>query len=239
MMNDDDFLTQHREEPRPQFARDLYGRISGRAAAPETGERPALRQAWKSAIAASVAAAAAVGLLAFPGVRAAAQDFLDMFRVKKFVAVPISPERVAALSSGRVDVESLLSDSVEVTKKGGPPRVVASAEDAARETGIPVLVPTYVFNLNEAPEIRVLDSRAARFTANASRLQAVAETLGVNDVEVPAQLDGATVEVRVPAAVAMRYQRNGVWVATFTQGRSPEIDLPAGVDLAKLGEIGL
>ena len=43
----------------------------------------------------------------------------------------------------------------------------------------------------------------------------------------------------MPAAVTMRYRRGSTWVATFSQARSPEIDLPAGVDLAEIGEVGL
>jgi len=238
MENKDDFLTQFREEPRREFADRLFARIE------RSVERPApepwtARLRWKPAFAAAGALAALMVLFSFPAARAAAQDFLDLFRVKRFVAVPVDPARVEQLRAGKFDVQSLLGDNVEELTPRSEPVTVASAREASDATGMPVLVPTYVFNTNEAPEIRVEGEHAARVRADAERLRELLDALGVFDVRVPPALNGAQITVRVPSAVTMRYHRGAAWVATFTQARSPEIDLPPGVDLAELGEVGL
>jgi hypothetical protein len=238
MKNTDDFLSEFREEPRREFADGLLARIE-RAAEPAASEPWTARLHWKPAFAAAGALAALVLLFASPAARAAAQDFLDLFRVKRFVAVPVDPARVEQLRSGRVDVQALLGDSVEELTPRTEPVTVASAREAGEKAGIPVLVPTYVFNTNDAPEIRVEGEHAARLRADAERLRELLGALGIDDVKVPDALDGAEVTVRVPSAVTMRYKRGGAWVATFSQARSPEVDLPTGVDLAELGEVGL
>jgi hypothetical protein len=238
METKDDFLTEFREEPRPEFAEALFARIDRAPDRAETADVPG-GQRWRPAFAAAGALAGLVVLFSFPAVRAAAQDFLDLFRVQRFVAVPVDPARAEQLRSGKVGLETLLSDSVEELTPRSEPRAVDSPERAAAATGIPILVPTYVFNVNDAPQIFVEGEHAARITADAERLRGLLDALGITDVEVPAALDGAQITVRVPAAVQMRYRRGDAWVATFTQARSPEVDLPAGVNLAELGEIGL
>ena len=232
----DDFLTQYRQDPSPE----LEARIAARLRAiDDAGDAPS-RMAWmRPALAAAASVTVLVGALSVPAVRAAAQDFLDLFRVKRFVAVPIDPERVDQLRAGRVTVQSLLADDVEVLTPEGAPVEVASVEEAARLAGMGLLVPTLVHDTTEAPRISVAPEHAARLTADSGRLQGLLDALGVTDVTIPEQLDGAKVTVRVPSAVQMRFQRGNAWVATLTQSRSPEIDLPAGVDLALMGEIGL
>jgi hypothetical protein len=238
-MNTDDtndtFLTEFRERPRPEFADALYARIE-RAPAPRA-ERP--RSRWRPAFAAAAALATFVALFSMPAVRAAAQDFLDMFRVKRFVAVPVDPSRIDQLRARKLGVDTLLADNVEETTPRSEPREVASVADASAAANLPLLVPTYVFNVKDAPKISVAAEHAARITADAGRLRGLLDALGISDVEVPEALDGAKISLRVPAAVAMRYERDGATVATFIQARSPEVGLPDGVDVATLGEIGL
>lgn len=234
MENRDDFLTQFRETPRPEFGDELYERINRAAAAPRRAS------VWsRPAFVGAGALAALVVLFSFPAVRAAAQDFLDLFRVKRFVAVSVDPERLEQLRTGKVSVESLLAESVEELTPRRKPRVVETAERASEMAGIPVLVPTFTNEASVAPEIVVEREHATRITADADRLRSTLDALGIDDVAVPDALDGAQVTLHVPAAVKMRYIRDNSWVATLTQARSPEIDLPAGVDLAVLGEIAL
>lgn len=234
----DDLLSKFREEPDPDFSRRLKQRLDRIGATePESSWFASWR--FKPALASGLALAVVGVLLSIPAVRAGAQEFLDLFRVKRFVALEIDPGRLAELRSKHLDVETLLADRVERLTTDAPPTTVASVDDAARMTGDQLLVPTYVFNVADAPEISVTSERAARITADAERLQNVLDVLGIEDVRAPEHLDGARVTVRIPSAVTMRYRRGDRWVATFTQARSPEIDLPQGVDMRQLGEIGL
>lgn len=236
----EELLNAYRKEPSPEFAERLRNRINRPVV--EAGPEPSISflARWKPVLAGATAIAVAVVALTVPSVRAAAQDFLDLFRVKKFAAVSIDTDRLGQLRDGKVDLKALIGDSVEEIKRPGEPRVVATAEDAARETGAPVLVPMAVFNLNDAPTIRVTDTADLRLTADAERLRDIVDLLGIEDATVPDGLDGASVSVHIPQAVVMDYRRDGkTWVATLTQARSPEIVLPEGVDISALGELGL
>src|SRR5512138_528096 len=110
-MKKEDFLTEFREQPRREFASSLYERLAARDAHGQTAPSWAVR--LRPAFAGAAALATLVMLFSFPAVRAATQDFLDLFRVKRFVAVPVDPARVAQLRAGHVGIESLLGDSVE------------------------------------------------------------------------------------------------------------------------------
>lgn len=235
----EELLNEFRKAPRQAFADELRARLGSPGdVAPAASRRS--RVPWKPLAAAAALLVAATVALTVPTVRVAAQEFLDLFRVKRFVAISVDAERMERLKDGKVDLRTVLGDSVEETKRPAEPHIVASVEDAARDAGIPVLVPTYVFNVNDAPVIRVTDDAEARIAVDAERIRGVLDVLAIEDAEVPAGLDGATVTVRVPRAVSMDYRRGGSqWVATLTQARSPEVDLPEGVDIAALGEIGL
>jgi hypothetical protein len=230
----DEFLKNLREDPRPEFARSLHERID----APLPPKRSFALTAWRPALTWAGGLAALVLLFSFPGVRAAAQDFLDMFRIKRFVAVPFDPARLAKLKEDGVDLKHLLADDVEVLKEPGQPRQVASIAEAGDLVGIRPVEPTVFPKGTEAPEIRVKGEGRARLTADTAKLRLLLDALEVEDVEIPAQLDGAVVTIDVPAAIVMNYKRGGDGIS-FVQARSPEIALPEGVDLSQLGEIGL
>lgn len=235
----EEMLSQHREDPRPEFSRELYKRISrfDDAATRRSGVFGTFR--WAPVAAAATLVLGSVLVLTSPAARAAAQDILDMFRVKRFAAVSIDPERIEQLRSGRVDMKAMLGDSVEVIKDAGEPVVVGTVHEASLRSGLALLQPTFVFNTQVQPRIFVSGEHEARYTANAERLQGLVDLLGMDDVQVPQELDGAQVDVRMRPSVTMRYEREGNWVATFVQAPSPEVDLPKGVDLARQGEIGL
>lgn len=236
----DDLLNAYRKEPDPEFAERLYERINRPVVVVARLRQPFLLARWKPVLAGILAIAVGTFALTVPSVRAAAQDFLDLFRVKKFAAVSIDKDRISQLRDGNVSLQSLIGDSVEELKVPAEPHFVATAEEAANETGSTVLTPTYVYNMNDAPTIRVTDSAAMRFTANGEKLRSIVELLGIEDAEIPEGLDGAKVSVRIPQAVVMEYRRGGErWFATVTQAQSPEVELPPGVDIAALGELGL
>jgi hypothetical protein len=230
----DDFLKDFREDPRPEFARSLHERID----APVPPRRTFAFPAWKPALTWAGGLAALVLLFSFPSVRATAQEFLDLFRVKRFIAVPFDPARIAALKRDGVDLRHLLADDVEVLKEPGRPRQVDSTAEAGGLAGIRPVEPTAIPNGTEAPEIRVQGEGKVRLTADTAKLRMLLDALELKDVEIPAQLDGAVVTIDVPSAIVMNYKRGGD-VISFVQARSPEIALPEGVDLSQLGEIGL
>ena len=77
-----------------------------------------------------------------------------------------------------------------------------------------------------------------QFTANSEKLQSILDLLSIKDVTVPQALNGAKITVNKPASVMLHYTTSG-GEFNLIESPSPEINLPAGVDLAQLGEIGL
>ncbi len=234
---DDRFLDEMRREPRPEFARDLHERLrrQGPAAPPARGWQP-LRIGFAAGGAVAVALVALS--FTFPAVRASAQAFLDLFRVRNFAAVSVDPAKLERLKDKSLGLESLLDQQTEQLEKPGAPRVVGSTAEAAALAGYPVRVPAKPPEGYAPDTIAVTGAAAARFTVNAAKIGELLETLGINDLKLPPDLDGTSVTVRTSAAVCQRFVRDKRQMV-FVQARSPEVSLPAGLDLPQLGEIAL
>jgi hypothetical protein len=63
-------------------------------------------------------------------------------------------------------------------------------------------------------------------------------SLAIDDVQVPPGVDGAEVRLHIRPVARTAYRRDGHEVMLI-QAPSPELSLPAGIDVAQLGEIGL
>jgi len=234
---DDRFLNELRREPDPGFARELHERLrrQGPAVAPVRAWRPLQLAA---PLAGGLAVALVILSFTFPAVRASAQAFLDLFRVRNFAAVSVDPARLERLKDQKLDLESLLTDRVETPAQRPAPRVVASPQAAAALAGFAVRVPAER-PAGFAPDtIAVVEGATMSFRVNTAPLREALEKLDIRDLQVPAGLDGQTVTVSTSPAVAQRFVRDGQHVE-FIQARSPEVSLPAGTDLERLGEIGL
>jgi hypothetical protein len=181
-------------------------------------------------------------------VRVAAREFLDLFRVKRFAAVPVDPQRLERLAEGGLDFKSLVADQVQVVVAPTEPVEVASPEAGAVEAGIVARQPAVLPRRTELVETRV--SRPARFRVqvDTAKLEALAVAAGADEIEIPAFWHGATIDVDVPPVLAMRYART----VEFGDGRppredsfvllqsaTPQVELPEGFDLAILGRLGL
>jgi hypothetical protein len=79
---------------------------------------------------------------------------------------------------------------------------------------------------------------AGRFTADAGKLRSLLEALDIRDLDVPQNIDGKSVTVRKPPVVVEQFVSENRR-ATLLQARNPEVELPAGVNLAQLAEIGM
>ena len=86
--------------------------------------------------------------------------------------------------------------------------------------------------------VRMLPEQTIRVTADTERLRRVLESLAIRDVTIPDTLDGQTATITVPPIVEMKYE-SANRMAILVQARSPNITLPAGLDLPLFGEIGL
>jgi hypothetical protein len=180
----------------------------------------------------------AASAFTLPAVRASAQAFLDLFRVRNFTAVTVNEERMKQLRDGKLDLKSILAGDVEKLHEPGAPRVFQSPGEAMSLLGYLPKVPTRLPSGLRADTVWVTGESTTRLTLDMTKLRDVLQTLDIHDVMVPDQLNGQQVTVRVPLTVIQKF-RSADRQAALIQSRGPEVELPPGADLTQLGEIGL
>ncbi len=232
---DDRSLHSLREEPRPEFARALRQRL-------RDGEAPATAAARRLPLTPLFAAAAGIAVVAslilFPSVRASAQAFLDLFRVRQFTAVSFDPSRFERFRAENHDQVSLVFSKVETLEKPVAPSYFTDPAAAGAAVGFTVRVPGSLPAGLVADTLVVSGGGVARMTVDAKRLRDVMTALDIRDVTVPEDLDGKSVTVHAARMVSQSF-RAGERRVELAQSPSPEVELPAGVDLKRLGAIGL
>ncbi len=234
---DDRFLHEHRREPRPGFARALREKLREQdEAAAERRTNP-----LHPALASALAVAGLAVLFSFPAVRAKAGDLLSLFRVQNVTAIPFDParlERLQALADGNGAGPAMLGFDTQVLREPGESRTFDSPEAAGQAARLAVRTPADLPRGLQLEEIRVTGEAEVRMTANTRELSRMLELLDLRDVTVPHEWDGRAMTLRMPHTVSMRYAK-GDRRAELKQAVSPEVDLPPGADLARLGEVGL
>jgi hypothetical protein len=231
-MSPEPSLDALRRDPDPEFTERLRTRLQQQ---PIRRTQPARRPLAR--LAAGVAVAAGLGFaLTLPAVRAKASSFLALFREVSFVAVPVEPGRVLERTAG-LDIPNLIGDRVQVIEQNAPVSVV-SREAASATAGFHAQMPTVLPEGTVLTEIKVSGRNVVRVTADTTRLRQLLDALGLRDVEVPEELDGETAMITVKPMVMTEFTEHERR-ALLMQGPIPEVLMPAGVDLAQLGEIGL
>lgn len=214
------------------------------------------RPAW----AAGTAVAAIAVAMLFPPVQVLASSFLGLFRVQQITVLPVDTTRLSELSGdstlGR-QLSQLMSDSVAVTKKPGDPQVVADAAAASQAAGFAVRLPA---NRSDLAQLTVQGGTAFQFTINRERAQGLLDEAGHGDLQLPASVDGAQIDVNIPASVTAEYGtcpkfnpadqakpggpqgspgRRFFGCVLVAQIPSPTVNTPPDLDVARLAEIGL
>jgi hypothetical protein len=232
-MSKDAWLHALRSEPSPLFKAQLRERLRAQEPPGDT------RRDWPyRALLAAAAVVAVAVLVSVPTVRASVAKFVSLFHVVNFVAVPVDSSRVDRLKAENLEIGTLIGEHVEVVLDPGPPISVPSFTDAAAVAGMTLAVPQWLPRNTQVLETSVMGERVVRVTADGQRLQQVMDALGINDLTVPAGLDGQIVNVRVPPVVMIRYEHGNRRTRLF-QARTPQLTLPNSINVQALGEIGL
>jgi len=238
---DDQFLRDLKAQPNPEFAARL--RATLRTVPPHAVARVAPAARFRKWFAAAASIAVVGFAFTLPPVQAAAEAFLDLFRVRQFTGVEFDPQqlqqRLGTLEESGFNPESLFGAIEPLT--GEPQRTsYATAADAGAAAGIRVRVPAWLPQGYSSTGIMGSSEMAGRITLNTAGLQALLDTLGLADVDLPEGLDGQTATVRVPPIVTQSYgSSDGEFSLHVIQSRSPEVSFPAGIDLSKLAYAGL
>ena len=166
-------------------------------------------------------------LVAFPSVRAAANDFLGLFRVQKFAPISVSPQQLALLE--RLGEEGLEPGEFVVTQELGEPQQVDSPEAAAAVAGF---TPQGLPNRAELIRTYVMDGGAGHLVVDLAGARAIVEAAGADPLLLPDSLDGARVDVTVYDSIGQLYDTGVVLI----QSPIPDVNYPADVNPAVLGE---
>ncbi len=208
-----------------------------------------------------IAAVVIVGSLSIPAVRNAALSSLRSLRMQKVQAVNADFSNYVdanANPSLHQMVTQMISDKVQV-EENEDDRPAADVASASQMAGFPVKL---IGVRKDAPQLTVGGVHKIAVSVDRARLQAIATEAGHPNLSIPQSVDGATVGVQVPRSVQVQYgtcpgaASAGNVIAdnvtgpapTTTQfsdcvrlreGPSPVVDMPSGLDVAGLAEIGL
>lgn len=168
-----------------------------------------------------------VAAFSFPGVRAAASDFLGLFRVQKFAPISISPEQLALLEE--VAQSGLYPGEIEMIEEPGEPQRVESLSEAEAFSGWPVRVPG---ELGVPDQVYTMDGGGGRLVVNVESARALMKAAGADPNLIPDSLEGAAVELTVYPSVSLNWNKGIV----LLQAPSPLVEYPEDVDAVALGE---
>jgi hypothetical protein len=200
----------------------------------------------RSLAGAAIALVLMVALFAIPSVRAAAVNFLGLFRVQQIEVVSFNPANLPQDFEGRlVDFENLVSNTATFTSEGEP--VMGIDQDQASElAGFAVRFPAG----EQSFEASYQPAGQAEFVIDLALWQGLLESLGQPDVDFPPALDGETVTVLIPNSVTylsgecaaaqpqteqgMRFDRRTCTM--LVQLPSPTIEAPPGLPLDRVGQ---
>jgi hypothetical protein len=235
----DEFLHALRQDPPAEFARRLKARLHA-FDVPLAEERVPRRTMRWLATAASLAALSFAFTL--PAVRGAAEAFLDYFRVVNFAGVAFDPQRAAQLwQNASADLPTLIGRQVEQVAPGTPPPppvAYTTLDEAGTAAGMRLRAPAWLPPNFALAGIEVAEAHELSITGDTAKLQTILDALGINDVTIPAGLDGQVVTIRIPPVAKLLYDDGGDQI-TLVESRTPVVTFPTGVDLASLAEIGL
>ena len=193
-------------------------------------------------------------LMAFPTTRAFAGQLLNLFRVQQVAVLPIDSTGLESMT-GNTDIGSQLSELVSrstvVTEKPGKAVLAANADEASASAGFKVRLPA-----DSAPsKIYVTNSSAFTLTVDRTKAQALIDEAGRSDLVLPQSIDGAKIEVSIPASVSVAYgtcpepqtdkpdmqgpRESYPDCIIFAQLPSPLVNAPDGVDVGQLAQIAL
>jgi hypothetical protein len=201
---------------------------------------------------------AAVGVFfSIPQGRSLTHRFLQSLRMQKVQTVNVDLSSFVGPNANQTlqqMVSEMISKQVNVTVNEKE-QTAADATAAGQAAGFQV----HLFSKRkDAPQLTVGGQRAFNLTVDRARLQEILNEAGRKDLTLPQSIDGAAVAVQLSRAVRARYGNcpgppsATANVATPTpsstqysdcvilvQGPSPIVNVPSGLDIEQLAQIGL
>jgi hypothetical protein len=192
-----------------------------------------------------------------PGSRLALR-FFDSLRVQKVQAVNVDLSTFVGPNANptlQQMVTQMISDKVNVTVNEAQ-QAAPDIATASQLAGFRAQLPTM---RKDSPKLAVGGKHEFNLTIDLPRLQAIVKEAGRTDLSLPQSLDGANVSVQMSRNVRAQYgdcpapPSAAANIATppppssaqysdcivLTQGPSPAVNVPPGLDVSQLAQIGL
>ena len=166
-----------------------------------------------------------------PALRTAAQDPLGIFRVKRFATVTIDP---STLPAAKGDPTALGSLTIHQTPKA---TAVSTLQEAQNVAGFALRVPKALpSGLENTARIMVTGEGRFSYTFDLEKARLYLASLGIAASSLPANLDGATLNLTIPPQVLVEYRVQGGTSPSLVlgQGRSPVLEAPPGLNVEEL-----
>ncbi len=221
----------------------------------------ASRNKWQKFLPALIAAVIVAGIVGFPSGRELLGRFFRSLRMQKVQAVNVNlsaftdPNANPALHQM---IAQMISDDV-VVSANEPDQPAPDAAAAKQLSGFDVSV---ISERKDPPKFVVTGRHAFDMTLNRDRLQTVFSQAGHPEISVPPALNGAPLKVEIPRAVEIQYGHCPTPASAsqtlannisgpppssteysdclrLREGPNPIVNVPEGVDIQKLAEIGL
>jgi len=220
----------------------------------------ASRNKWQKFLPAVIGALVVAGIVGFPSGRELVRRFFRSLRMQKVQAVNVNlsaftdPNANPALHQM---IAQMISDDVVAANE--PDQPAADATAAKQLSGFDVSVIT---ERKDPPKFVVTGRHAFDMTLNRDRLQTVFSQAGHPEISVPQALNGAPLKVEIPRAVEIQYGHCPTPASAsktladnisgpppssteysdclrLREGPNPIVNVPQGVDIQELAEIGL
>jgi hypothetical protein len=220
----------------------------------------ASRNKWQRFLLAAIGALVVAGIVALPAGRNLLARFFRSLRMQKVQAVNVNlsaftdPNANPALHQM---IAQMISNDVVAANEPDQPAADASA--ASNLSGFNV---SLVGERKDPPKFVVTGRHAFDMTLNRDRLQTVFKQAGHPEISIPPALDGSPLKLEIPRAVEIQYGHCPTPASTsqtlannisgptpssteysdclrLREGPNPIVNVPQGVDVQKLAEIGL
>ncbi len=173
-----------------------------------------------------------VGLLILPGGRAAAIDFLNLFRVQRFAVVTVDPNQpfdalrhLEHLGAVNIPAHRAPSNDVNLTPEAAGVRTMMQVK-------VPATLPA---GMATKPQVSIFPGSEASFTVERAKAEAYLKSINAPKPAVPTSLDGAKLVVKVPAAVTLMYgDASGQPGLVVAQLKSPTATVEGNASLAEM-----
>jgi hypothetical protein len=184
-------------------------------------------------------AAVLVAMLLLPNGGALANQLLALFRVQQFQPVQVTKQDFKTLNSRPIPTFQDLG-TLQIQSNSLQPQDNLTQAQAAQMVNFSILVPqTLPQGISGTPDFSVIGAGNGTFTFSASKAHAFFVTNGYGNVNIPANLDGATFDVTTTAGVVIAYGNQTTTQFMIVEYPSPIVRATGSASLQELRDVAL